>query len=514
MFKKRILNILELLLKTENYISVAEISSKIGYSIKTIRNDLQELEVFLNENNFFLDKKPARGIKLKKILDVNKTLLLSKIEPLILQTPSYVRQKRILNISMELLVYGELRIQDTMKRLYSSRSTISNDLNEVEKIFKGYKIYLVRNRNSKTSISAKERYIRSAIFDLITQSFDFNMFKNLLRELHKNKLNNEKILGKFELLLNANIFVRDTRDTRMLIELLLFISKCDLDIFKDTSFDSYANIVLFTLISVYRNTLGKKVNLSDEFIDFLDQIEYRKTQNEVFMLLDKISNKFYIEILKNDRYYIQFYFITLSKHMNDKCMHINDRNSKIFLENLNDVIYEICQVDIEKDFDLYARFKNHFNKVLIRDMHNIKIVNPIKEDIAKNYSQSYNQAIRVVESLKRFFINKISDDEISYIAILIEYSKSKHKKNYKVILICFEDINIAYLMREKILENIDSLDIDILENFNSIYELSLSGYDFMISTREVVIDMIPTVIVNPIILEKDFQIIRKFLKKL
>lgn len=58
----RVMKIVDVLLKEDSYITIDKISETLNVSNKTIRNDLQIVEEYLNENNLQLIKKTGVGI--------------------------------------------------------------------------------------------------------------------------------------------------------------------------------------------------------------------------------------------------------------------------------------------------------------------------------------------------------------------------------------------------------------------------------------------------------------------
>ena len=61
---KRIMKIVDVLLKQDSYITIDKISEELAVSNKTIRNDLQIVDQYLEENNLKLIKKTGVGIRI------------------------------------------------------------------------------------------------------------------------------------------------------------------------------------------------------------------------------------------------------------------------------------------------------------------------------------------------------------------------------------------------------------------------------------------------------------------
>ena len=62
---KRIMKIVDVLLKQDSYITIDKISEELAVSNKTIRNDLQIVDQYLEENHLRLIKKTGVGIRIE-----------------------------------------------------------------------------------------------------------------------------------------------------------------------------------------------------------------------------------------------------------------------------------------------------------------------------------------------------------------------------------------------------------------------------------------------------------------
>ena len=79
---KRCGKILSILLKINESITIKDLASQFDVSARTIRNDLNQLEIWLKERSIELVKKPGVGIWLNIKSDSRRNLLtkISKLE--------------------------------------------------------------------------------------------------------------------------------------------------------------------------------------------------------------------------------------------------------------------------------------------------------------------------------------------------------------------------------------------------------------------------------------------------
>lgn len=67
--------LLKILIQNNEYITVQTLADDLSVSLRTIHNDLKDIEIFLNQKNIILDKKRNAGIKIDAPCSIKKSLL-------------------------------------------------------------------------------------------------------------------------------------------------------------------------------------------------------------------------------------------------------------------------------------------------------------------------------------------------------------------------------------------------------------------------------------------------------
>jgi len=116
-------------------------------------------------------------------------------------------------------------------------------------------------------------------------------------------------------------------------------------------------------------------------------------------------------------------------------LHINAAKSKESLSNtiksayicnsIAEIIEDELKIEIDRKSIDYARFVTHIKFTIHRVINNIPIKNELKASIKRKYKESYRIAKLVVEFLEKELDQKISDDEVAYIAMHIEKLKNR-----------------------------------------------------------------------------------------
>ena len=102
---KRQKDIIKLLERKEEYITIKGISEKFDVSPRTIRNDLDIIESIINRYKINIDRRPKIGIKL--ILEPGQRIKFSEIE----NYKIYSSEERIVVIVLTLIIKGKVTIE-------------------------------------------------------------------------------------------------------------------------------------------------------------------------------------------------------------------------------------------------------------------------------------------------------------------------------------------------------------------------------------------------------------------
>ena len=177
---KRIMKIVDVLLKQDSYITIDKISEELAVSNKTIRNDLQIVDQYLEENNLKLIKKTGVGIRIDgKVRD--KLHVLESVREKNKTLADYSPQARKIFIGMQLSAFDSCRIYELSEQLFVSRATIHKDILSLTKDLETFKIALHRKNNNGISMEGKEKNIRNFLLELMLRDNGYQMFIDIIR---------------------------------------------------------------------------------------------------------------------------------------------------------------------------------------------------------------------------------------------------------------------------------------------------------------------------------------------
>ncbi|MDZ5000472.1 HTH domain-containing protein, partial [Clostridium perfringens] len=181
MSNNRVLNIVNLLLQSDNYITIDTISKELDVSNKTIRNDLKLVEEWLKENDLKLIKKTGVGVTIEGER-VSKLHILNLVESKNKKLVDFSPEARKLYLAMRLITSTEnCRVYELANDLYVSRATIHKDLLSLSPILDNHKIKLNRKNNNGISITGKERNLRNLLIELMLNDNGYETFINIIK---------------------------------------------------------------------------------------------------------------------------------------------------------------------------------------------------------------------------------------------------------------------------------------------------------------------------------------------
>ncbi|CAM3138038.1 PRD domain-containing protein [Streptobacillus felis] len=391
------------ILSDGSFHSAIELSTHLKLSDKTCRKYVKELAEKLKLHNINIISKTRFGYMLEgNILKENEIFNLENTK-----IPITAEDRK--NYLIDKLIYTNeyIKLEDISDKIFISTKTLSSDIKNIENIFKTYSLKIDRKPHYGIRLVGKELNVRNFLIDNLEKRLNENKF---LDQEYKYSINGiAKYVYTF--LKSKNVKISD-------ISLQNLIAAIYVTFFRVENNKRIKEIV------IERNDwfLNKRLNV-------LECIKY------IFLNL-----KFNLELDDNDIDYITIHFLT-NETMTYKSIKSEDVNE------VNDIIQELLyfvkltfKIDLYNDEDLFKNLYTHILALSIRIRFDIKIKNPLLDDIKKNMPLEYNVATYVSNLIsKRYNDKKLAEEEIGYIAVILHMSKGINvnilsKKN--VLIVC------------------------------------------------------------------------------
>lgn len=448
--KYRERQILQLLLNKKS-VTGNELSEIFNISSRTIRNDIKNINAFLEKykieissNNYigyFLNILPKEREMLEEMFHSDN--IISKGEP-------EYREKYIL---LNLIRFNKICIDDIADELYISTSSILSDLKRIEqKLYSIDKEFSIDKRGCFYSIEGKnEKYIRLYFSLILIDRFndlDIEIISNIIEE----EVSFEKLKKDlFEVLNKQNIVLSDH-------DFMFFCTYLAISIIRNRHKYSVEYEQLIPSLVETLPVIKKIVNRLSENNSITFAPEETGLINELYRSFNTIQKQPDINI-------------NLMEDIKEISRKIDELYGTVFAEDeqfLNGITTHLDSYLNKKDLKL------NFSEGIIKEIKQI-------------YSFAYNLSVYLIDLLKRNKKYKnlgINENEMIFISIYFQASIERHimKREVKALVICSYGIGTTKLLETQLKKEFSNL--NILATVSSFaYELlDLKDIDLIITT--------------------------------
>ncbi|MCH4886346.1 PRD domain-containing protein [Acidaminobacter sp. JC074] len=382
--KARIINLMRLLVETNEILTIKEIASKLEVSNKTIRNDLSICEPYLKDLNVSLVKKSGVGVFIQADEKVRLEAL-NKIKRQTVGLMGYGSIQRQLYILKKLL-FGKVKISFSWleMNLYVSKPSIYKDIHEVEDWLRERDISLCKDNLGRYVMDAGEKRIRKAIFDWRTRCI-----KTL------NKADQDEMIG--DTYLDRDYGYKRAKQVARKIE----------EVFKIRFVpEDFNGLIIKLSIIIERMQDGHYVTLSR---DTLKRLTHLRLYGDIDMISEYIKSNYHIRLTESEKGYLLGLIVSMNIYEGANDWNVDEDNVDLCLE-ITDHILHLIQSEIKVLVDRPEVMKR---RVL---SHIQTLVNQINyglysyHSIAENINNNYKTLCHIVDQFKPIFKEKLSYD--------------------------------------------------------------------------------------------------------
>lgn len=455
--------------------SPAKVRDKIEYLSKIMDKDIAEIVKKRGPKNGYslvvYDRKRYQSF-LEKLYQEELD------ERLTANNPSF----RVEAITLKLLnITAPIKSEDLAEELMISSRQLNNDLKVVRQFLHEYSLRIVSKPYYGMYIEGTEFRKRLCLANLY--------------------IKNPVIVGaSFEKTVFENI-----ENTNMIkwIRAIVLEESAKFDIkFSDVALN---NLAVHLFIIIHRSSYFEQ-NGIEENTEAGDK--EKKLTNAI---ISKIDREFSITLNEYDYQCLEIHIVGKRAYLNDDISFISEE-MKNFTSDLLQLIDESYKTNFQKDESLAIRLQLHFLPMFIRMRNDVVLKNPIIEEIKSRYIFSYEIALMAGEEIERRYNKKLTEDELSYIALHFEVSLYQTtRKKYKVLIICHTGTCSAEILKQQILSKfsdyVSQLDICAV---NQIGCISFEEYSFAFTTIPIqIFTQTPIYEINDFLDDKNIQFINK-----
>ena len=441
------------ILSMEKYIPARKLAEKSKIGEKTLRKRMKELKEELERNGASIEIKHGQGYRLKvekpkQFLQWEKRL--QESEQKVPNTPrERIRYILLLLLSSTSYVKREM-IGDF---LYISEQSVSQLLKYVEFIFEKYDLALKKKSRYGMRVRGHEFSKRQCIMNhyLLTGS-DWRL---LDQKVCAERVSRGDILSD------------------IIMEERLSFTELALKYFIDYIYVTERRIRQGVCIETSTDK-----NIDEENMQIAERILLQLKKRGVGVSLKKAE-------IAYTALYLQGNCIQQMDGAVTKNMVIDERIDSLTEEILKR-IYCTYQVEMRGNLNLRMYLNRHMVSLDIRLTYGIAVKNPLLQEIKEKYFFPYLLASQAAVVLKGHYKKSLSEDEISYLAMIFEaehLQNGDRQKKSKVLLVCATGkISARFLLlslQKKFSGSIDQIELC------SLYELEqrdLKEFDYIFST--------------------------------
>lgn len=444
-------------LSDSEYVTASELAKILDLNEKTVRTTIGKMRDSLDEYGIEIESKTRKGYHLliydkeKYQAFINNDEWLSKND-----IPNNSKEREEWLLDYLLKQHKFVRIDDLSEMLYVSRSTITNDIRNVEDSLKSYHITLIRRPNYGLHIQGSEFDIRNCMISQFKNNKWAQRFsdkeENELKEISKILLNN---IQNQKVVLSKSMIQEMTS--------CIYIAKVRYE-------ENYK-------ITVSKNEVVHRI--------------YKPCIDVATNIVEELNEKFHIHLLNSEIYYIAINIAARSDYnvLEGELESGVINQARKQATQMLDCVYDMMHLDMRQNLSLLYDLISFLIPMDIRMRYGIIAKNPFAEATKKKYFFAYNVASQAVIPLKKTYFHEVPENEIAYLtsifALFIEQEKDK-KKKYNILVICATNMStsklLAYQYKKKFKKYIDEVYTCEMYNLDSF---DFSKVDYIFTTVEI-----------------------------
>lgn len=487
MVKKRYFEIINLVINSNDEITVKDISNLYNITERSIRYDIDELNVFFQEKNN------------KDIIEINNNRLKilyseNEIEDIVenIKEKEYFlsENERVNILSYEIfLSKNEFILQYFSEKYNLSKTTVRYSLKELNKIISEYGLVIDMNNNRGYKIIGSEINIRKYIINILREYIKNTKEKKIEYDPLK------KIIQKFY----KKSRIEESKNT--INKILDYTGKTISD-------EAFETLQLFLFISVIRNKNGHEIEEDVENEIFLSKtMEFSKIRE----ILEKIEN-----IKEKDVHYFVDFFLGSYSYNLEYSYFLNWILIESLIDQFIKLLSDKLKVNLTEDKILRKELLNHIKPAIYRMKNKFKLTESILSEVKKQYMELFIKTKSSLKIISDFIDLSFDEDEAAFITVMIQRAIMRNnpstllKKDPNILIVCGLGYSSSRFLYENInnrfqVNIIDIIPFNQLENYNY-----LKKADIIISTLDFKLDGMDVITVNAVMNEKDILKLKNY----
>jgi len=502
---------LKALLQCEEPIAAEELAEKLGLTAKMVRYRLDTLELWLAERDAKLDVRKGRGLSIASPTGVREALLkdvrgLSGYE--LVLTPSQRQQllKMMLLLSVDPTIAKRLEGE-----LGVSRSTLFNDLDQVEAWFEKHKLALVRRPGFGIMVKGRERDLREALVGVLLSYMEAEgMFYICSRE------GDQKLVDFFPPILRQISKIGTFLDSLQLEHARTAISEIEDDLADHFSDNTYTILAFHLMVLFNRYSEQKTVEYSDEMLRMIRKHpSFPATKNA----LNIVGSEMGLDFTMFEAAYLVTKLIGAQvnhKIGGDMNGIRGDLTSGLAGKLVTNAAEFLGDARLAEDKQIIKELKEYLDSFLQRLRYGLTVSNPLLDEMKRYYPNVYWVSDRLTDLLAKEIDQEIPEEETGYLAMYLRGALERLKAAPKitVLVICPLGKATSQMLASRLEAKFPQFHVaDVLSIRKYLEQTNRADCAVIISTVDNLPakNNVPVIQVNPLLPPEDVQKLQDWL---
>ena len=487
MFTKRQIKILEIIIKNFSGINGSQIGEDLNVTTRTVRNDIASInKILIDEKDFKINSSTQIGYFVdKKNIKVIKSIIRKANSP---ENMLIEGEERYYKIIGNIFFIKNENIFSLTEELFLSEQTVYKEIIKM-------KNYLSKNLNYNFIEISGEKILNKGQENNIRQV----LFKMLSRFIFSN---NGEYLNDLNLILNNKFNIDEYKLLYFKVKEIFEKENIKID---DKNFDAAVGALYIVII---RNRYG--------FKDKVREKKELKNRNIVKALIKELKTSGY-EIENLDEVCLDDFLWCINLKNYNSYKEVISNTTFNLINEFFRAVMDKYSIDLKENIEVEESLTEYIEYMLRRIDTGFELINPIKEDIKGTYPYAYEIATLIVPIIYKYKNKYPVDDEISYIAINIEYYLEKVNYKLKTVIINDSNTGITNILKSWLINNfsnkieiINCISLHSIEDF-----IEKNNVDLIISGRNIGIDIkADNYIIDKIPNENDHILLSQIINKI
>lgn len=469
---KRTKDIVGELIRTDQILTISDLSTHFGVSERTIRNDLNNINDWLGQNGLSLIKLGSNG-------RIEYRPEIEEVQKFVLENDFYSyklsKEERKLIMAAILISSSEYttlaKIADI---LFVSRVTVINDLDDVKRFISQEKLKVISHSNKGLRVEGEESRKRRMLLLMNRPQREFGQMDfagNTLNRLMGIEGEEQEIIRK---IINEQEHANNSFMTD----------------------DSFHELTLYLSILLKRVRQG-------EFVEKQD-ISHNLRYPMAAGILKYLCQYCGVTVTEDEVQYLSMVLSGL-RYLKKDDFNGDIVKTQLITRQFIEAVSRTLELDFNNDYVFYENLSNHLQSIFESCDLSFKENPVLRQILDKNkqieYAVDENRAI-----VEKYIRRPLSPVELTYIAIhicaAIERKKNKEVA-FHVILVCHGGIGTSQLLLERLKKHFNFQIVDIM-SAHEVGRIRKGQADMVISTVRLSDCEIDNVVVTPSLDDTDY----------